>query len=79
MEVLRTIQKVKEKAWPIKSLETVFEEFKYLYKNDDIAQQLVNVDIKYYFMPITYEQIDEIKVKLELYCLKYILLNILIY
>lgn len=66
LEVLRTIQEVKENDWPIKTLETVFEEFKYLYHNDDIAQQLVNADVKYYFMPITFEQIDEIKVKLEL-------------
>lgn len=70
LEVLRTIQKVKEKAWPIKTLETVFEEFKYIYKNDDIAQQLVNADTKYYFMPITYEQIDELKVKIELILFK---------
>ncbi len=70
IEVLSTIDKIKKETWPIKTLETVFEEFKYLYKNDTIAQKLVNADIGYYFSTISLDKIDEIKIKLELIYLK---------
>lgn len=37
LKVLKTINEVENNTWPIKTLETVFNEFKHLYKKDDVA------------------------------------------
>lgn len=49
LELLRTASSVKNGVFPLKTLETVFEEFKSIYNKDIIAQELVGVDAKIIF------------------------------
>lgn len=70
VEVIRTIEEVKEGIWPLKTLETVLNEFRHLYKCDDIAQKLVNADVDYYFMKVEEPNLDNLKIRMELLFMK---------
>lgn len=65
-EVLETINQIKNDIWPIKTLETVYDEFKYIYKNDDTAKLLVGDIDSYYLTNIDEKNIDNLKANLEL-------------
>lgn len=70
MEVLETIQQIKEDIWPIKTLETVYEEFKQIFKNDDTAKSLVGDIASYYLINIDEKNLDNLKANLELFYFK---------
>ena len=59
LELLRTASSVKNGVFPLKTLETVFEEFKSIYNKDIIAQELVGVDAKNYFLEITESNLEK--------------------
>lgn len=66
LEVLDTLLQVKEGIWPIKTLETVYEEFKHIYKNDDTAKLLVGSIDSYYLINIEEKKLENLKANLEL-------------
>ncbi|MHC1690193.1 MAG: hypothetical protein AB9833_05110 [Bacteroidales bacterium] len=65
-EVLETINQVKEGIWPIKTLETVYDEFKHIYKKDETAKLLVGDIDSYYLTNIDEKNLDNLKANLEL-------------
>lgn len=70
LEVLETIEQIKEKIWPVKTLETVYEEFKHVFKNDDTAKSLVGDIAGYYLINIEEKKLDNLKANLELFYFK---------
>lgn len=66
LEVLDTIAQVKTGIWPLRTLETVYEEFKHIYKNDDTAKSLVGDIDAYYLTNIDENNLDNLKANLEL-------------
>ena len=66
LELLRTASSVKNGVFPLKTLETVFEEFKSIYNKDIIAQELVGVDAKNYFLEITESNLEKFITGIEL-------------
>ncbi|MPM04775.1 hypothetical protein SDC9_51055 [bioreactor metagenome] len=69
-EVLETIQQIKEDIWPIKTLETVYEEFKQIFKHDDTAKSLIGDIASYYLINIEEKKLDNLKANLELFYFK---------
>ena len=65
-EVIETISQVKEGIWPIKTLETVYDEFKHIYKKDEIAKLLVGDIDSYYLTNIDEKNLENLKANLEL-------------
>ena len=70
LELLRTASSVKNGVFPLKTLETVFEEFKSIYNKDIIAQELVGVDAKNYFLEITESNLEKFITGIELLIMK---------
>jgi len=66
LEVLETLGQVKDEIWPIKTLETVYEEFRHIYKNDETAKSLVGDIDEYYLTNIEEKKLDNLKANLEL-------------
>ena len=70
LEVLETIEQIKENIWPVKTLETVYEEFKQIFKNDDTAKSLIGDIANYYLVNIEEKKLDNLKANLELFYFK---------
>ena len=66
LEMLSTITEYENKIWPIKTLETVYSEFRCIYNDDDTAKSLVGEIDSYYLINIDEKNLNQLKSNLEL-------------